>query len=67
MPKFLSADCKSLIKGILCTDPDRRFTSEDIRKHKWFSLIPPPVQEDKGLILATDKIPIDYDLLPVLS
>lgn len=33
LPDFLSKECKSLIKGILNTDPAKRFKIEDIRKH----------------------------------
>jgi serine/threonine protein kinase len=34
-PAFLSADAKDLLKRMLCTDPKRRFTLEQIRKHPW--------------------------------
>jgi serine/threonine protein kinase len=38
LPKFLSIEAIDLIKGILNTDPKKRFTIEDIRRHPWFSL-----------------------------
>jgi 5'-AMP-activated protein kinase catalytic alpha subunit len=36
MPKFLSNDAKDLLKNILNTDPDKRFTIAEIRKHQWY-------------------------------
>lgn len=36
LPKFVSNEVSELIKGILHTDPRKRFTIEDIRKHPWF-------------------------------
>jgi len=36
LPKFVSYEVTDLIKGILNTDPRKRFTIEDIRKHPWF-------------------------------
>jgi 5'-AMP-activated protein kinase catalytic alpha subunit len=37
IPKFVSPDGKDLIKKILNTDPDTRYTESDIKKHKWFN------------------------------
>jgi hypothetical protein len=34
-PAFLSADAKDLLRRMLCTDPKRRFTLDQIRKHPW--------------------------------
>ncbi|KAJ1640780.1 kinase-like domain-containing protein [Pavlovales sp. CCMP2436] len=34
-PNFLSADAKDLLRRMLCTDPKKRFTLEQIRKHPW--------------------------------
>ena len=36
LPDFLSKDCKAIIKGILNTDPNKRFKIKDIRNHIWF-------------------------------
>lgn len=38
IPKFVSSDGKDLIKSILNTEPDERFTASDIRDHKWFNI-----------------------------
>jgi 5'-AMP-activated protein kinase catalytic alpha subunit len=36
LPKFVSSEGKEMIKKILNTDPDTRFTVKDIREHGWF-------------------------------
>lgn len=41
IPKFVSKDCADLMKSVLCTSPDKRFSIEDIRRHKWFSQFNP--------------------------
>lgn len=37
IPKYLSSEAKDLIRCILNTDPTKRYTINDIRKHSWFS------------------------------
>jgi serine/threonine protein kinase len=37
IPKELSHSAKSLIRGILKTNPTHRFTVNDIKKHPWFT------------------------------
>jgi len=39
IPKFVSDDCKELMKAILNTDPEKRYKADDIRQHKWFNLV----------------------------
>ena len=36
IPKFISDEGRSLIQGILNTNPAERFTVEDIRSHPWY-------------------------------
>lgn len=37
IPRFVSAEVKDLMKKMLCTDPDKRYTVHNIRRHKWFN------------------------------
>lgn len=37
IPKYISSDAKDLIKNVLNTDPTKRYTISDIRKHCWFN------------------------------
>ena len=39
IPDFVSDDCRDLIKGILNTDPTKRFTVKDIKNHVWYRQI----------------------------
>ena len=57
IPKFVSTECKDLIKNILTTDPIRRYTIEDIRKHPWFNQVKIS-REAQGIIVGLHKIPV---------
>jgi 5'-AMP-activated protein kinase catalytic alpha subunit len=61
LPKFLSEDAKTMIKGILTVDPEKRFTIEDIRKHPWFSIS--PVKAKQGIIVGVHQIPSEPSIL----
>ena len=50
MPKFISTSAKDLIKGILNTDPTKRFKINDIRQSQWFTLN--DFVEQKGIIVG---------------
>jgi 5'-AMP-activated protein kinase catalytic alpha subunit len=53
-PKFLSSNSIALLKGILQTDPVKRFTIPDIRSTSWFALH--DYEETKGIIVGSDAI-----------
>ena len=36
IPKFLSTDCSHFVSKILQTDPDVRYSIEEIRAHPWY-------------------------------
>lgn len=36
MPKHISKECADLLTKIMETDPDKRYTAEDIKKHAWY-------------------------------
>ena len=37
IPKYISNDARDLIKNILNTDPSKRYSINDIRKHAWLN------------------------------
>ncbi|XP_049841096.1 serine/threonine-protein kinase SIK2-like isoform X2 [Schistocerca gregaria] len=37
IPYFMSSDCESLIRKMLVLDPCRRYTVEQIKRHRWMS------------------------------
>ena len=40
MPSYLSDDCQDLIRGLLQTNPKKRFATKDVLKHRWLKGIP---------------------------
>ena len=36
IPKWVSAPAKDLLKGLLTTDPNKRFTIEKVKNHLWW-------------------------------
>jgi len=61
LARNVSNSLKDLLKGILNTDPNRRFTIADIRKHPWYSLI--DLKEPAGVVVGLDPIPINAEIL----
>lgn len=57
IPKFVSNEGRDLIKSILNTDPTKRFTIDDIRKHPWMSAVKLP-REPEGIIIGYHQIPV---------
>jgi len=61
LPNFLSDNAKDLLKNILNTDPDKRYTLRQIRSHPWFNFI--PVMINEGLLVNVINIPVDEYIL----
>lgn len=61
IPSHVSPEGRQLIKLILNTDPEKRFTIDQIRSHPWYRLHPPA--EPQGIIFGYHKIPIDETIL----
>ena len=66
MPKGISKDCADILTKILETDPDKRYTADDIKKHPWYSLSK-PICRNEGLIIGKNEIPIEPSLLSHLE
>jgi serine/threonine protein kinase len=56
-PQFLSIEARDMVRGLLNTDPERRFTLEDIKQHLWYTLS--REEPAGGLVIGTSKMPID--------
>lgn len=65
LPNFISSEAKDLIKCILNTDPDKRYTIEDIKKHSWFNMV--KCEVSSGILVGYDPIPIDSNILSQLN
>ena len=61
LPKFLSSQCKDLIRKILNTDPEQRYKVGDIRNHTW-SLQVKDKNRDRGLFPGKEKMPYEEKL-----
>lgn len=59
VPVFVSSNATDLVRRILCTDPERRYTIEQIKAHPWFNLWKGYVNIPKGIIIGYHQIPID--------
>ena len=66
IPKFVSQECRDLMHRVMNTDPDTRFTIEEIREHKWFKLNL-PVSNEIGLIIGKNEIPIERPILEMIE
>ena len=60
-PRYLSTEARDMLRCILNTNPESRYTIEQIRQHIWIKQIPIPVM--KGLYPGVNKIPIDEDII----
>lgn len=65
IPSHVSPEARQLIKSILNTDPERRYTIEQIRSHPWYRLN--PAHEPQGIIHGFHKISIDETILAQVS
>ena len=62
LPPFLSNVSQDLIRRILTTNPKRRITLEEIKKHPFF-LIGERTPLMKGLLIGVENIPVDWDII----
>ena len=62
LPPFLSKVSQDLIRRILTTNPKRRISLEEIKKHPFF-LIGERTPLMKGLLIGVENIPVDWDII----
>ena len=65
IPSFVSKTGRDLIKKILNTDPDSRYTAIDIKNHPWYQQYK-PMCENQGLIIGENVIPIEAKIVEML-
>jgi 5'-AMP-activated protein kinase catalytic alpha subunit len=61
IPTYLSLEIRELLRGILNTNPETRFTIDQIREHAWSRRA--SVVSPSGIIISQHKIPIDFDIV----
>lgn len=65
IPDFVSQECADLIRKILNTDPNQRYTMAEIKEHPWMKQIK-NVKDYSGIIIGKDPIPYDKAVLEQL-
>lgn len=63
IPRFVSEPAKDLIRCILNTDPNKRYTISQIKNHPWFNMINPRLNTNEGLLITMTVIPIDESIV----
>lgn len=64
-PTMISENAKDLIEKILKTDPDQRYSIEDIKKHPWFTQTEQHISP--GILIGYQNISVDNTILERLS
>ena len=73
IPLHVSPNAKDLIKNLLITNPKKRYTIEQIKKHKWFKLCLNNEEYRKkkslyeGLLLNQYIIPLDENIISIIN
>lgn len=65
-PEWVSDDAKDLFHCILNTDPEKRYTIDQIRQHPWFKLVNCE-SNFKGIKVGIDPVPIDNTILDTMQ
>lgn len=64
MPKFVSSEFADFLSKILNTNPDTRYSIEEIRQHPWFK-----ISKEKriyGLYPGKEKMPYNEQIFKVM-
>lgn len=64
-PKFMSEEGKDLISKILRTNPDERYTIDQVKNHKWFKTVAQDLSS--GIIIGEDSIHLEPKVLGLLE
>ena len=64
-PEWVSEPARDMLRCILNTDPDTRFTILKIKKHPWYCQVPSTPSE--GILVGYCSIPINREILSKLA
>lgn len=65
VPDWVNGLTQDFLKKILNTDPEKRFTIEEIRKHSWFTQV--DCKAFEGILVGYTSIPINKEILNKLT
>ena len=57
IPKFVSPEARDLLKNILNTDPQKRYTIQDIRNHPWYNQAKLD-KDPEGIVIGVNPVPV---------
>lgn len=63
MSDHVSDEAADLIRRILTTDPEKRITIPEIKRHPWFNIVPYTLPGEPGVFVGTDCPPVDTSIL----
>ena len=66
VPYYVSHYARDLLHKILNINPNKRYTIEQIKNHKWFKMIDMNNNMTEGLLLDKYVIPIDENIVDVM-
>ena len=67
IPYYISQNARDLISRILNVIPNKRYTFEQIKKHRWFKMLDPSNTMREGLLLHKHVVPIDEDIINIMA
>ncbi|CAD8050046.1 unnamed protein product [Paramecium primaurelia] len=67
IPSHVSQDGQQFLKGLLNTDPSKRFNLQQIKEHPWFKLYKRVQSIPQGIIIGYSRIPIDDAIVDQLA
>ncbi|CAD8052220.1 unnamed protein product [Paramecium sonneborni] len=67
IPSHVSQNGQQFLKGLLNTDPQKRFNLEQIKQHPWFNLYKRVQSIPQGIIIGYSRIPIDDAIVDQLT
>lgn len=67
VPEFVSAGAKDLIRNVLVSDPEKRYSIGDIQSHEWFQSAHTPICKSEGLIVGFTHMLYEEQILAELE
>ena len=61
--EYMSPECKDLIRRMLETNPEKRITLEEIKRHKWINMFQFNFMKSPGIFIDNYLIPVDIYLV----
>ena len=67
VPKGLSREAQELLRLVLNTNPEERYTIEEIRRSRWLNLATDSASHHKGITVGKDKMEVNYEVISQLE